>query len=323
MMYKKKAIVLGAVVFALGLAYALTWIFDPQRTVARNAAFAWIEKDLLFQADRINISGAQGAVEMRRKKDIWVIEEGTKDLPVKQPRVDDFLGGLSRRGVYPVRASSAQAAGRLGLSDDSVSRLVIRGGAGLPLLDLLVGRGDATGREIYLRKAGRDEVRSGEDRFTQYLDSPRASWYDLRLFPDNERPETPPVQRVRVSPFDGRGGYSVSRSDALWFLEGASGPLDSDTQKVESWIRSILDAEGEDFNPALSGDNAELNEGTITLELGDGGVTTLRLGPPDAEGRRDAAVFSSSAPAERKLVYRLAAWTINRLFREKEYFGKG
>jgi hypothetical protein len=312
----RKALVLGSLVLVLILVYGATWIFDSERSYRRNAAFAWIDQDLLFQADRIQIFGLQGSTELKRKQGLWVIEEDGRDYPVKQIRVGDFLSGLSRRGVYPVRASSAGAAERLGLSEGSASRITIRGGAGLPLLDLLAGRGDATGREIYLRLAGRNEVRSGEDRFTQYLDSPQVSWYDLRLFPDSSRPGINTVQRVRVSAFDGTGAYNISRNNAAWSFEGEE-EITVDTQKAESWIRAILDAEGEDF--ASSPGDAEDGGGRITLEFGDGSVRTILVGPPDEEGRR-AALLTPVTPDS--LAYSLAAWTVTRLFREPEYFRK-
>jgi hypothetical protein len=313
----RKALVLGGLVLVLLLIYGATWIFDSESAYARNAAFAWIDKDLLFQADGIQISGLQGSTDLKRKRGLWVIEEDGRDYPVKQLRVEDFLAILSRRDVYPVRASSAGAAERLGLGEGSASRIIIRGGAGLPLLDLLVGRGDATGREIYLRQAGRNEVRSGEDRFTQYLDSPRNSWYDLRLFPGSSRPEITTVQRVRVSAFNGKSAYSVSRNNAAWSFEGDE-EITVDTQKAESWIRAVLDAEGEDFNPPVSGE-AEPGGGSLTLELGDGSTRTILVGPP-GEGDRRAAMVSP-APTE-GLACSLAAWTLTRLFREPEYFRK-
>jgi hypothetical protein len=323
----RKARALGSLVLALALAYALTWIFDSRRSYERNAAFTWIDKDLLFQADGIRLSGLRGSTVLRRKQGLWVIEEGGKDYPVKQLRVDDFLGILSRRGAYPLRASSAGAAERLGVSEGSASRIIIRGGAGLPLLDLLLGKGDATGREIYLRLAGRNEVRSGEDFFTQYLDPPPASWYDLRLFPDPSKPETGAVQRVRVSAFDGNRAYSISRNNAGWNIEDSEAPSSpADTQKAESWLRAILDAEAEDFSPSIQGGiqggapgNPEPGGGRLTLELGDGSARTLLVGPPDEEGRRDALVSPLQPDS---LSYRLAAWTVTRLFREPEYFRK-
>jgi hypothetical protein len=303
------------------LIYGATWIFDSGRSYARNAAFAWIDKDLLFQADGSQLSGLQGSTDLKRKNGLWVIEENGRDYPVKQLRVEDFLAILSRRDVYPLRASSAGAAEKLGVSEGSASRIVIRGGAGLPLLDLLVGRGDATGREVYLRQAGRGEVRSGEDKFTQYLDSQRTSWYDLRLFPASSGVDA--VQRVRVFAFNGQSAYTVSRNSGGWAFEGDE-EISVDTQKAESWIRSILDAEGEDFDPSSPGETegpggTESGDGRITLELGNGSVRTILAGPPDEEGRR-TATLSPAPPGG--LAYRLAAWTVTRLFREPQYFRK-
>jgi hypothetical protein len=311
----RKAVILGILVLALAVIYGASRIFDSEGSYERNAAFTWIDKDLLFQADAILLSGLRGSTELRRRGGLWVIEEGERDYPVKQPRVEDFLNVLSRRGAYPPRASSAGAAERLGLLEGGASRIIIRGGAGLPLLDLLLGKADATGREIYLREAGRNEVRSGEDRFTQYLDSPRTSWYDLRLFPEPSKPETGAVQRVRVSAFGEKNAYAISRDNGGWSFEGDK-EIIVDTQKAESWIRSILDAEGEDFNPSVS-DNIDPGGGSLTLELGDGSVRTLFIGPPGEEERRDAIVTPLSPDG---LVYRLAAWTVTRLFREPEYF---
>jgi hypothetical protein len=315
-MGKRKALVLGSLVFVLALIYGAVWIFDSGRSYERNASFAWIDGDLLYQADGILISGLQGSTELKRKQGLWVIEEDGRDYPVRQLRVEDFLATLSRRGVYPLRASSAGAAERLGVGEGSASRIIIRGGAGLPLLDLLLGRPDATGREIYLRQAGRNEVRSGEDRFTQYLDSPRASWYDLRLFPDSSKPGINTVQRVRVSAFDGRGAYNLSRDNAAWVFEGEE-EIAVDTQKAESWIRAILDAEAEGFTPSPG--ETEAGGGRLTLELGDGSVRTILVGPPDEEGRR-SAILTPLQPDG--LAYSLAAWTVTRLFREPDYFRK-
>jgi hypothetical protein len=132
---------------------------------------------------------------------------------------------------------------------------------------------------------------------------------------------------VRVSAFDGRGAYSLSRNNAGWTFEGETETgeeITVDTQKAESWLRAILDAEAEAFSPAIQGDDqddlqggAEADGGRLTLELGDGSVRTLLLGPPDEEGRRDARLTPVQPDS---LAYSLAAWTVTRLFREPEYF---
>ncbi|MDR2618604.1 MAG: DUF4340 domain-containing protein [Treponema sp.] len=308
--YTRKTACLSAIVAVLALILIGTVVFDPERTALRNAAFAWIEPRLLDLADRIEISGSQGSTVLSRKNNVWVISNGGTDYPVKQARVEDFLKVLSGQELYQVRSNSASAHERLGVVEGRASRIVIRGGAGLPLLDLLIGFAGAAGREVYLRKAGQNEVRSGEDRFTVYTESPGSSWYDLRLFPDLE---TDMIQRVRVAPFrQDEAPYALSRNGRSWSFSDAQEPPEA--SKVESWLRSLADAEAEDFSTSIPQSGAVLSAGSIFLELGNGDTVTLRLGQDDGGNRRDASVSVSP------FVYSLSEWTVNRLFREASYF---
>jgi hypothetical protein len=308
--YKRKLIGLSALAAVLVLTLVGTVVFDPERTALRNAAFAWIEPRLLDLADRIEISGSQGSTLLSRKNNVWVISNSGTDYPVKQARVEDLLKVLSGRGLYQVRSNSASVHERLGLVEGRASRIIIRGGPGLPLLDLLIGFAGAPGREVYLRKAGQNEVRSGEDSFTAYTESPESSWYDLRLFPDLE---TGMIQRVRVSPLrQDEAPYVLSRNGRGWSFSDTLGPPEA--SRVESWLRSLMDAEAEDFSASLLQADAVFSAGSILLELGNGGTVTLRLGQNDAGNRRDASVSVSP------FVYSLSEWTVNRLFRDAPYF---
>jgi hypothetical protein len=78
-----------------------------------------------------------------------------------------------------VRASSISSYQRLGVTEQLASRIIIYGGASnIPLLDLLIGSGNSAGSEIYLRKNGNTQVRSGEDKFTYFSDAKQDAWLD-------------------------------------------------------------------------------------------------------------------------------------------------
>jgi hypothetical protein len=239
-----------------------------------------------------------------------------KEYPAKDMRVEDLLGLLSRRASYPLRASSASAQERLGLSEDSASRITISGGPGLPLLDLLIGRGDETGREVYLRRQGSNEIRSGEDVFTAYTAGQRTSWYNLRLFPESENGglDLDSVQRLSVYAGGGAEPQVFSRSGREWVLSGME-VKEADTGKIDGYVRGILNAEGEDFSNTDPSD-AGFNHSRIVLETGDGNIKTLRLTEAGESGGRLAAVSGSPH------AYSLASWTADRLFREASYFEK-
>jgi len=311
--FKKKAAVLSALVAVLALVYVLSFVFDPHRQ--NDRAFAWLEPELLNLADRIEIHGYGNdgeTVVLSRKNNIWGIASGMTDFPVKQGRVEDLLAALTRKGVYPRRAASFQARERLGLEEQTASRIVIRGGAGLPLLDLLIGTAEALGQGVYLRRADKSEIYSGEDNFTLYTENGLVFWYDLRLF---SHIETASVQQAEiVMPPDEEGGINAfifRRSGNGWIIPGTEG-LDLDAIRVEGWLRSVLEAEGEDFAAAVP----VSIDGSVTLRLGDGGSRVLQIGPEDGEKRRSAVVSQSA------LVYVLPEWTINRLFRDISSFLK-
>ncbi|MDR1059023.1 MAG: DUF4340 domain-containing protein, partial [Treponema sp.] len=304
MIYKKKVLILSALVILLAVVYALTLFFDPDRVSARDASYVWLDGGLVPQADRIEISGSQGETVLSRINNNWVVSRGGLDYPVKQPRVADLLKLLSDRKSYPVRAGGESSHERLGVGEGASSRIVVRGGPGLPgterppLLDLIAGDTDAAGA-VYLRRRGENEVRSGEDLFSSYINGSASSWYNLRLFPEEGRLEVPSVQQIRViPPDDGRTAdweedqFTLIRRNDGWVLQDSDQALD--TPRVDSYVRAVLEAEGEDFDSSLNAASPVFTSGRIILELGDGSSRTLRAGPGGDQNRRGVVVSGSS-----------------------------
>jgi hypothetical protein len=83
---------------------------------------------------------------------------------------------------------------------------------------------------------------------------------------------------------------------------------------VESYIRTIVNAEADDFVPSLKPTDPFFNQGTINLDLEDGSRRSLSLGPGLEDSKRAAGVSGSPH------VYALAEWTAGRLFRDREEF---
>ena len=310
MIYRKKLILLSALAAALAAVYILTFVLDPGRR--HDRAFAWLEPRLHSLADRIELSGPAGNAVLIRRNDAWFLSTGWGEYPVRQQRVQDLFASLSRRDVYTLRSASLEARESLGLSIGSASRITVRGGAGLPLLDLLIGIGGAVGRDVYLARADAREIYSGEDRFTAFTDSGPLFWLDLRLFAEGPPRTAAMVQQAEVA-FAPAGAppasYLLRRSGGGWVMQGedagASGP------RVEAWLRAVLEAAGEDFSPQAP----PAIEGTITLWFGDGTTRSMYVGPPeDGENHRRAAVSGSP------LVFVISGWTADRLFRERSHF---
>jgi hypothetical protein len=325
MTYKRKLIVLSSLTAFLALVYGLTLVFDSERSGRRSDAYTWLDPRLRDSVDRIDIQvpgpgdSAEGLTILRRNG-LWQVVRDGREYPARETRVADFLDELSRRDSYPLRSASPSAHEGFGLSEGAASRITVRGGAGLPLLDLLAGKNDAGGEHIFLRKADGNEVRSGRDRISPYLDGRPKSWFDLRLFPESAYGpiSVDSVQRLTVQ---GEAGDSapalvITREQYGWRISAGDlslGSGDLEKSRVDSYIAGIIDTAGDDFAASPS----SLDSRSLSLELSDGRVLNLRLGSPDESGRREAAVFGTGDP-----VYVLASWAVERLFREPEYFRK-
>jgi hypothetical protein len=307
--YRKKAAILSAFVAVLALIYILTFVFDPENR--RSAAFAWLEPSLLVMADGIEISTTESRIVLRRRNDVWLLADKTGEFPVKQDRVADLFALLTRRENYPLRASSSEGIQRLGLTEETASRIVVRGGAGLPLLDLLIGGADALGTEVYLRRAGWNQIYSAEDDYSFFIGLKARSWYDLRLFSAGNL-QVPPasvdsIQQVEISFPDET--YILRRSGRGWIIPGRESTA-LDAIMVEAMLRQLLEAEADNFAVIAP----ETVEASITMQFGNGSTRTLRAGPLSEENARYATVSGSLYS------YILTERTFNNFFRPSSFY---
>ena len=320
MTYKRKITFLSGAIAALVILYILTIIFDPQRIGSRSDAYTWLDLKQKNRIDRINIISQNEAVVLERSGGEWFVSHDGKDYPARQMRVDDFIDALGKRASYPVRSSSASSHERLSLVEGISTQIIVSAGAGIPLLNLLIGQGDVTGQDVYLRKQGHNEVRSGKDIFSAYTESTLVSWYNLRLFPESETGKLDPagIQRLTVYPPAG-GGDSLpcifARRGREWSITGMD-IANPDIGKIDSYIRDILNATGDDFADTAGLSSQHFNDSRIVLELGDGSIRTLRLGAGGDDDRYLATVTGSD------YVYAIPGWVSRRLFPEPDSFEK-
>jgi len=300
--YKRKVLLLSALVAVLALIYILTFVFDSENS--SGAAFAWLDPSLFVMADGLEISGPEGRTVLKRRSGVWFVSGDSGEFPAKQERVDDLFELLGRKANYPVRSSSSEGIERLALTEESAYRITVRGGAGLPLLDLLVGSADALGREVYLRRAPWNQIYSAEDSFSYFLGLKANSWYDLRLFPAELSVDS--IQQVEVSFPD--EAYILRRSGRGWIIIGKEDALDAN--RVEAFLKRLLEAEADSF--AVSA--PEIVEGKIAIQFGNGTTRSLEAGPLIEESNRNAIVSGSS------YFYALSERTFYNLFKISSYY---
>ena len=336
---------------SLALIFLGTIFYDSFSHRSGAVAMAWLDSQWVDQVDSILLyypayqeRAGEGTADVaalqspyplviRRRGDSWHIQSGSVEFPAKQASVAALLALLSTRGSYRSAGSGERSIHALGVSLEDAYRIVLGGGSGPPLLDLLIGNADATGRERYYRRNNQDAILSGADGFKQFMDSP-ASWYELRLFQSAAafvEPLPELVQRLRVSPprdpsadaleagADAPPAYTLSRENQGWKLEEAADIPSSpgvDATLVESYIRSILEAEGDSILVPTEQDVFE--SASILLELGDGRMLTLRLGF-DLEAETDRPLWKAQVSTS-PYIFGLSAWRVSRLFRDLSYF---
>jgi hypothetical protein len=317
----------------------LSFVLAPGARASRQARWTPLPGNAALDADALEVAGAKGAgpVNLVKVGTAWFVKYGDKNYPAKAGRIDDLVAALSKQGLYPVRSKSPALYAKFGVDDKGAGRIVVKRG-GTAIFTLFVGNADATGSEIFVRRAGEDAVRAGPDEFSAFTDGGRSSWADLRLFPDHDKNKltVAGVQRVTItppaggtpatpapannaagapppppSPVKAAASYTLVRDKTGWKFDGGSEKVDAST--VESAVRFMLDATAEDFATGVSADNAAFSApgaGTIRLETGDGKTHVITLGPK--QGDRFTAKVSDSS-----FVFSLADWTVSRLWRAK------
>jgi len=313
MEYKKRLTYILSIIGALAVIYLASFVFDPEIMGTRNASYTWLDSKLAGRTARIVIANGGDTVEIVKKSNKWFVLHNGTEYPARQLRVEDFIGILTARKPWPIRSTSASSHEKLGIGTNAATRITLYG-ENSTLADLLLGSEDITGREIYIRKYGQNEVRSGENLFASYLTGPVTGWYNLRLIPESEDGKVAVDSVQRLSVYGPQATQVFSRKNRMWTVSGFD-IADPDQASIDGYVRDVLNLEGDDFVSLIT-DDPSYYESSFVLELGNGGVKTIRVSNPDESGSRIALVDGSDYG------YSIAPWAAQRLFRSARDFEK-
>ena len=314
MEYKKRLIYILSLIGALAVVYLASFIFDPELAGTRSASYVWLDSKLAGRTVKIVISKKEDTVEIVKNNNRWFVLRDNMEYPARQLRVEDFIGILTSRKAWPVRSSSASSHERLGIGANAAARITLYG-ENSTLVDLLLGNEDVTGREIYIRKYGQNEVRSGENLFSSYLTGSVAGWYNLKLIPESEDGKVAVDSVQRLSVYGPQSTQVFSRKNRTWTVSGLQ-IANPDQASIDGYVRAVLNIEGDNFGDFIANSDQKFSYGSLVLELGNGSVKTIRVTDADESGRRFARVEGSD------YVYSLAPWAAQRLFRNAQDFEK-
>jgi hypothetical protein len=310
--YKDKLISLLSLISVLSLLYIASFIFNHDRNFARSSSYVWLDQKFTDGIKRITVNSLEHKFEFLRKSDQWFILYNEKEYPARQLRIEDFVSIFTSRAAWTIRSSNSSSHSRFGLNPAEAARLTIYG-ENTVLLDLLLSFPDSPGAQIFIRKFGENEVRSGENNITSYLTGPVNNWFNLRLFAESEngKIDVDSVQRLSVSD---NGEIKVfSRMNRSWTVSGIeiSNP---DQSGIERYIRNVLNSEGDNFIDADSLRDVDFNNSIIVMEFNNGKIATVRFSEPDENSLR----YAKSSASE--YIYSVPLWVSSRLFTASQNF---
>jgi len=328
--FKKKTIGLLSILGILIIAYILTFVFSPESSYKRGSQWTPFE-DKTGAYTTEQIIEINKSIKLVKELDKWYVDDDAnqRKLPAKTARIEDLLKALETKGNYPVRSKNPDSFKNFGLDADSAQSIFIEDGDSI-LAGFYFGNTDVGSREIYLRRVDgaledTSGVRSGEDIFSTYLSGNRTSWTDTRLFKNHDANglTVDSIQTVEVqlnvtsednSPIKAKEDYTLIRGSNNTWKFSQDPKINVDSSKVESLLRSALDAEADDYAPVGFEEKAVL--GKLVLIDDKGASHTISLG--DKLNGKYRATVSDDKENGNDFTYLLSDWSVQRLFPAKE-----
>lgn len=319
MTFQKKVYLLSGLLGILVLIYVLSFVLDASRLEETQSRFSLVDPRALTSFTKIQIARpSENPLTILKRGQDWFVQLSEQDeFPAKKGRIEDFFALLSKKASYPVRARTKDAHEKLGLTQEKGKKVLLAGEKGT-VAEFIFGDRDVSGQEVYFRIGQKDEVRSGSDTITSYIESSPSSWYDLRFFPQEGKLALTSdlVQRIRIEE-KGKVPLTLSRKEKNeWDCQEGATRFDADPQKVASYLQIVIATEGETFIPSTEkAEKQGTEKATINLELGDG--RTKRIVIYETKDNKFTGTSSDTA-----YLYSLAQWTVERLLKKGEDFKK-
>lgn len=268
MQYNRAVTIRIVVLILLVVLYFLQIMYEEVQRNSDAKIFSWLARDEAERSTLLYIENYnKEQILLQRNNNVWYLRKGQELFPAKQAVVLDLLGILSSRSVYSSAADSEAAAERLGLDEETASRIIVYGKQNeAPLLDLCVGINDHSANRVYVRRANSSHIYQTADVYTSFLTSGENIYLDLSLFPsDSASFDADDVQRVLIE-HRRKDGFALQRSSGNeWFFHDAVYQK-LDQTAVRSYIGFLSRLEAD----AIASDATSFDyDMRITLELGD------------------------------------------------------
>jgi len=232
-----------------------------------------------LDAERIEIRGPQGAVDLRRSGDGWVVASSA-DYPANEEQIDALLAKLAEVKKGNIASRNPESHAPLGVDGSGVITIV-RGENDSVLVQLYVGARGPRGQSVFVRKEGMDEVFSVLDPDVARLCTPvRFVWFrDRDVLAFDHRL----AQRIEIR--QGSDLVVLERGDTGDWVETAPVEIGVDQKVVNNLARALGTLQ---FTDVVQGTPDKLGfeppAGEVRVVLDDGQSQAVTFGGKTGDG---------------------------------------
>ncbi|MFP4377022.1 MAG: DUF4340 domain-containing protein [Spirochaetales bacterium] len=245
-----------------------------------RASARLVSEQQLAELSGVEFLVPDGSTRLRRSTRGWVLDEGGREFPAREPRITLLVDAVRTASVLRIATSDSSRWSQFGVGRDApVIRFAASGGE----FDLVVGNPTAADG-TFVRVGGEPEVYEVDVALKFFTEQRSTYWLLLRMLPAYVRPDDVVAMRFRTSgalraagapdSLDLIRGSSPSLGDR-WLIVGSprSGDREMSLLNGLEFVSQTIDLVGASF---WLGDWEALDPaGRIDVELGDGRTYTL------------------------------------------------
>ena len=311
--FRRKVLILGAIIAVLAAAYVLGLVFSPARMGRREAETPLLpdlnrnQRDLVAA---VELSGEEGSLKLVKNEESWVLPGGAREYPASQSRIAAFFNFLAETKRTRVVTDNPQAWPDFGVGDEARRRIRLLDGAGNILTDIIVGKAAAGGGNDYVRLGDSNDVVLSNRSFDYYLNVEDKFWSYLRIFPEDLEGQS--LMRISVdSP--GPLHYTLvldAEQQNLWRVAGQP-QLPLDNAEVDLLANNLADLEGTEFAAAVDRAEAGLTDPAARILLSTQDDKDFRLLIGGAAGEDQLYVALEDGP----YIYKVSEWRLKGILK--------
>lgn len=296
-------------------------------------------EDIVSESALVRIRGEgqseeSTTTELRREQESsWLVDIGGDLYPADPDHVGGLLDALTGLRKVRVAASGEEYFADFKVDEDAARLIALEGEDGQELSRLFVGKAVTGGGQMYLRRAGEDDVYIVDRDIGFYFGQQKPYWSDLVPFPQDLSPQA--ITRLSVeadlqvdSEMRVVDTFTVFREPgdggSPWRIDSGAGDAAQELaqQDVDTWASRIPEYEPSAFVTEAPAETGLGNPAArLVIEDEAGRRFEVRIGDSAGDARFYTRVSGPGvdvADDGRPFLYTVSSWQVRRILRNRD-----